>query len=126
MKKRLVLVVVALMAVGAMAFAFVGCGGGSAEGDLSGTYGLSGFVAPDGTELTGDLLTTSLPASENYIEFGSGDKVTFVLMGQPIETTYTVSGDTVSVKDGTSSLEFIVDGDSLSYDSEMGKLIFSK
>jgi len=93
---------------------------------MSGTYKLSKFTMTDGESVSGNDLEELLPADETYIEFGSGDKVTFVLMGEEIETTYEVDGDILIVEDGSEDLYFDIDGDTISYTTEDGTLYFSK
>jgi hypothetical protein len=127
MKKRFVLMMLAVIAASALALALVGCESATSV-DYAGKYPLSKATAQAGTLEGSDLADAGLSPSENYIEIKDSKNITFVLGGDTIETTYSLDGKTLHVKDGSSTLDFTLEGNTLSYYEPTSKatLYFTK
>ncbi|MDR1712580.1 MAG: hypothetical protein LBR39_00245 [Coriobacteriales bacterium] len=130
MKKRILITVLVVLTALTMAFSLTGCllpksgGSDSDNAELVGKYGLQRFSGSGYTVSGADLEEAGLTAEDNYIEIIDGKNIDFKLMGESYSTTYKVDGDTLQVKDGTDTLEFVVDGDVISYETDEGTLYF--
>ncbi|MCL1879183.1 MAG: hypothetical protein FWF71_00940 [Actinomycetia bacterium] len=120
MRKRLTLFVLAGAAICLLAVGLVACTG-AAAGQYDGRYNLSKVTAGS-VELSGDQLSAadqSLAKEKNYIEVKDSKNISFVLQGAtPVNTTYTVEGNTMHVKETTGAaqtIDFVISGNELSY-----------
>ncbi|MBE5780713.1 MAG: hypothetical protein E7328_02685 [Clostridiales bacterium] len=104
-----------------MLLALVACGGGDS---IVGTTWKLTSAESNGVILDADMIAMSL--GEMVFKFEANGKVAVTLSGKAEEGTYTVNGDTVSIDDGYSTVDATISGNTMTYELNGAKMIFTK
>ena len=127
MKKRFVLVTLCILAAAVAASCLMGCKKSGESVDYAGVYTIS--RAEVGTvSMDGEMITQAFPPDQYYIEIIDSVNIRFVLGSDAIDTTYVKEGNTLRVDDGNATLDFVLQGNEISYyiASEDATLFFTK
>ena len=122
MKKALRTTLAVLMCA-ALLLALVACGGG-APASMKGTSWSVSKVSANGMEIQGEMLASM--GFEMTLEFTSDSEYTMEALGESIDGTYTLSGNTLTLTVGSDSQDCTLSGNSFTMEEDGSKVVFTK
>ncbi|MCL2883015.1 MAG: hypothetical protein FWF30_00900 [Coriobacteriia bacterium] len=132
MRKRYLIIFAALVVATLSLGALVGCGGGATSTAAAGKYTLT-QVSVNGMTVEGSDLSSVLTPTDYYVEIVDSKNINFEFgsySGGVISTTYTQSGNTITVSDSSGTLNLTLDGDTISLsldtDGQTQGMVFTK
>ena len=106
-----------------MALSLVACGGG-APASMKGTSWSVSKVSANGMEIEGEMLASM--GFEITINFTSDSEYTMEALGESIDGTYTLSGNTLTLTVGSDSQDCTLSGNSFTMEEDGSKVVFTK
>ena len=121
MKKTLKTTLAVLMCA-ALLLGLCACGGSASS--LKGTNWSVSKVSANGMEIEGEMLASM--GFEITINFTSDSEYTMEALGESIDGTYTLSGNTLTLTVGSDSQDCTLSGNSFTMEEDGSKVVFTK
>ena len=121
MKKTLKTTLAVLMCA-ALLLGLCACGGSASS--LKGTNWSVSKVSANGMEIQGEMLASM--GFEMTLEFTSDSEYTMEALGESIDGTYTLSGNTLTLTVGSDSQDCTLSGNSFTMEEDGSKVVFTK
>jgi len=123
MKKRLALLVIGVSVLFGIWLGLTACTTPVTSVDFAGTYTVTKAVYGDKV-VEGEEAQANYPADKNFIQVIDSQNIIFMLGGYKIETTYTLEGNVLHVKDSAQTLDFTLSGNQLIYTDSVNNFTF--
>jgi hypothetical protein len=123
MMKKTLKTTLAVLMCAALLLGLCACGGG-APTSLKGTSWAVTKVSANGMDVEGELLASM--GFEITLNFTSDSDYTMEALGESIDGTYTLSGNTLTLTVGSDSQDCTLSGNTFTMEEDGSKIIFTK